>query len=158
MPTNIPPPNAHAARDHLRGVRFATFSAGASNEFILAVQGSAERWALGCVNPDFSLSRDNLDRMTVKMFTVYSRCGGFKNLPPPVVMTAERSTAHAQGHVHVDVVQLFAILPTLDRCCPGEGSTQTRRRSTELGKRVDPRLREIVPRGQREPGGGIHAT
>ena len=50
MPTNIPPPNAHAARDHLRGVRFATFSAGASNEFILAVQGSAKRWALGCVN------------------------------------------------------------------------------------------------------------
>ena len=30
--------------------------------------------------------------------------------------------------------------------------------STGLGKRVVPRLRELVPRGQRESGGGIHAT
>ena len=29
---------------------------------------------------------------------------------------------------------------------------------TGLGKRVVPRLRELAPRGQREPGGGIHAT
>ena len=29
---------------------------------------------------------------------------------------------------------------------------------TELGKIVVPRLRELVPRGQRESGGGIHAT
>ena len=29
---------------------------------------------------------------------------------------------------------------------------------TELGKRVVPRLRELALRGQREPGGGIHAT
>ena len=29
---------------------------------------------------------------------------------------------------------------------------------TELGYKVGPRLRELAPRGQREPGGGIHAT
>ena len=29
---------------------------------------------------------------------------------------------------------------------------------TGLGKRVVPRLRELAPRGQRESGGGIHAT
>ena len=29
---------------------------------------------------------------------------------------------------------------------------------TELGYKVGPRLRELVPHGQREPGGGIHAT
>ena len=30
--------------------------------------------------------------------------------------------------------------------------------STELGYEVGPRLRELTPNGQREPGGGIHAT
>ena len=29
---------------------------------------------------------------------------------------------------------------------------------TGLGKRVVPRLRELAPRGERESGGGIHAT
>ena len=29
---------------------------------------------------------------------------------------------------------------------------------TELGYKVGPRLRELAPHGQREPGGGIHAT
>ena len=29
---------------------------------------------------------------------------------------------------------------------------------TGLGKRVGPMLRELAPRGQRELGGGIHAT
>ena len=29
---------------------------------------------------------------------------------------------------------------------------------TELGYEVGPRLRDLAPRGQREPGGGIHAT
>ena len=29
---------------------------------------------------------------------------------------------------------------------------------TELGYEVGPRLRELVPRGQRKSGGGIHAT
>ena len=29
---------------------------------------------------------------------------------------------------------------------------------TELGYEVGPRLRVLAPRGQREPGGGIHAT
>ena len=28
----------------------------------------------------------------------------------------------------------------------------------KLGYKVGPRLRELAPRGQREPGGGIHAT
>ena len=31
-------------------------------------------------------------------------------------------------------------------------------RSTGLGKRVVPRLRELAPHSQRESGGGIHAT
>ena len=30
--------------------------------------------------------------------------------------------------------------------------------TTELGKRVVPKLRELAPRSQRESGGGIHAT
>ena len=29
---------------------------------------------------------------------------------------------------------------------------------TEMGERVDPRLRELASRGRRKPGGGIHAT
>ena len=29
---------------------------------------------------------------------------------------------------------------------------------TGMGKKVVPRLRELAPRGQRESGGGIHAT
>ena len=29
---------------------------------------------------------------------------------------------------------------------------------TGIGYKVGPRLRELAPRGQREPGGGIHAT
>ena len=29
---------------------------------------------------------------------------------------------------------------------------------TGLGERAGPRLRELAPRGQRESGGGIHAT
>ena len=32
------------------------------------------------------------------------------------------------------------------------------RENTGLGKRVVPRLRDLAPRGQRESGGGIHAT
>ena len=30
--------------------------------------------------------------------------------------------------------------------------------TTELGYKSCPRLRELTPRGQKEPGGGIHAT
>ena len=30
--------------------------------------------------------------------------------------------------------------------------------STEMGERVDPRLRELASRGRRKLGGGIHAT
>ena len=32
------------------------------------------------------------------------------------------------------------------------------RQSTEMGYKVGLRLRELTPRGQKEPGGGIHAT
>ena len=42
-----------------------------------------------------------------------------------------------------------------------KGQVSERRRedgSTGVGKRVVPRLRELAPSGQRESGGGIHAT
>ena len=35
---------------------------------------------------------------------------------------------------------------------------QENRESTGLGEKADSRLRELIPRGQRETGGGIHAT
>ena len=35
---------------------------------------------------------------------------------------------------------------------------KSKQECTALGKRVVPRLRELAPSGQRESGGGIHAT
>ena len=39
-----------------------------------------------------------------------------------------------------------------------EEEEEVRLRHTEMGYKVDPRLSELAPRGQKEAGGGIHAT
>ena len=53
-----------------------------------------------------------------------------------------------------------AIFKVIKSNPPGKRKRELLRnpRSTEMGYEVGPRLRELAPRGQREPGGGIHAT
>ena len=64
----------------------------------------------------------------------------------------------ADAH-HVDAVVLNEVqIPAKESTFRNINWQSKSKWSTGLGKRVVPRLRELASRGQRESGGGIHAT